>query len=135
MLLKEILKTLDFEYMQEMKPVGMKLPSEDWDVMDQKMAKASELLGPVTQLLAKDVSKMSKAEKNLQSIQLDKAKAQLKEWLKRCLFSDHEDVTLSGLPFDSRMMERVHADLRSEKLKGFYKDHSLSARDRSDITA
>jgi len=135
MLLKEILKTLDFEYMQEMKPVGVKLPSEDWDVMDRKMAKASELLVPVTELMAKDMSKMSQAEKNLTSIQLDKAKAQLKEWLKRCLFSDDEDVTLSGLPFDSRMMERVHADLRSEKLKGFYSDHSLTARDRSDITA
>jgi len=136
-LLREVFKTLDFEYMQECKFQPNKaIPAEDWEILDAKMAKVAELMIPVNELLAVDTSKMvpGEAEINLHRIRLDKAKAAVKEWFKRLLLSDMGDVTMSGLPFDARMMENVHADLRTERLKTFYSDTSLTTKDKLDIT-
>jgi len=135
-LLKDVFKTLDFEYIQEMKPTVSKgVNVEDWEAMDRKMKKASKLLVPVTDLLAKETSKMSVAEARLTALNLDKAKAQLKEWFKRLLLSDDDDLTMSGLPFDSRMMEQVHENMRTDQLKTFYKDPAIGNKEREVIMA
>merc|ERR1719285_941537 len=98
------------------------------------MSKCAEMLVPINDMLAKDVKKMNQDEYQLHAVTLDRAKAQVKEWYKRLLLSDDGDVTMSGLPFDSRMMERVMMDLRTERLKGFYSDTSLTIKDKSAIT-
>lgn len=110
------------------------MATEDVSVVDSKMSKCAELLVPINEMLAKDVTKMTQDEYQLHAVTLDKAKAQVKEWYKRLLLSDEGDVTMSGLPFDSRMMERVHMDLRSERLKGYYSDPNLTIKDKSAIT-
>merc|ERR1712150_142211 len=49
-------------------------------------------------------------------VKVDKAKAKLKDWIRRVLYSDDEDKTMSGLPFDSAMMEQVTMEIRNKRM-------------------
>lgn len=109
-LVKDLLKTLDAEYLSEMKLIADAGYEENWSMMDRKMNLCASML--------EELEKETAQEKGmLNDYKVDQIKSRLKEWKKKIWYDDDENKTWSGLPFDSKMMELVLADIKERKTK------------------
>jgi ATP synthase F1 delta subunit len=115
-LLRYNLKDLDADYLLENKPQPFPLRTEDWEVMDRKMAFAAEKVAKIDEMIAVDLNSLpTDAARRLHQINLDKLKQAVKDWFVRVHLDDDNDTTMSGLPFDSMEMELVLMEVRNKK--------------------
>jgi len=116
-LLKEYLKTLDYEYLATIKPSPVAMETEDWTMMDRKMGLAAEMVAELESCFSQSRDGLSEAQIRLLDVQQDQIKKRMKDWVSRCQYDEDTDKTWSGLPFDSEMMNQVLADIKHERIQ------------------
>lgn len=116
-MLKEYLKTLDYEYLATVKPSPVAMEAEDWNMMDRKMALAGEMVAELEQSFSNSREGLTDAQNAVLDIQQDRIKKRMKDWVARVQYDEDTDKTWSGLPFDSEMMNQVLMDIKSEKVQ------------------
>lgn len=127
-LLKEFIKDLDYEFIVENKPAPKALRTENWSMMDRKMAKAGELIGELEEVLKTPREGKTVAELRLLDVRREKIKQNVRDWLFRIEHEDDAPKTWSAFPFDANMMLAVFTQLKRESIGADW--YQISADDR-----
>jgi len=127
-LLKEFFRDLDYEYIVENKPCPVPMRTENWALMDRKMASAGEMIEALEENLKTSREGKTVPELRLHDVAREKMKIKIRDWLFRCEHEDDAPKTWSAFPFDANMMLAVFTQLKRETIgKDWYK---ISAEER-----